>query len=135
MYSTTDCDSDPCRCDWLSHRTLYSEKRQMLEEGRDSGNRYTYDSNDPTDPLAWRLSVHYPYSMTEVSLNDKRDTSAQKGKVYGGEMGMREAFHIPKSGNKPIIDVGPSECGLNSLQQEHEISCTNLALLPRYIED
>ena len=43
-------------------------------------------------------------------------------------MGMREAFHIPKSGNKPIIDVESGERSLNSLEQEDEISCTNFAL-------
>ena len=63
-----------------------------------------------------------------MSLNDERDNSGTEGNVYGGKMGMREAFHIPKPGNKPIIDVGPSECSLNSLQQEHEISCKSFGL-------
>ena len=43
-------------------------------------------------------------------------------------MRMREAIHIAKSSNKPIVDVGPSEYSLNSFQQEDEIGCTNLAL-------
>jgi hypothetical protein len=43
-------------------------------------------------------------------------------------MRMREVIHIAKSSNKPIVDVGPSEYGLNSLQQEDEIGCTSLAL-------
>ena len=43
-------------------------------------------------------------------------------------MGMREAFHVAEASNKPIVDIGPSEGGLNGFQQEDEISCSNFAL-------
>lgn len=66
--------------------------------------------------------------MTEVSLNDEGNDSGRQGNVYRGEMGMREVFHIAKSSNKPIVDIGSSERSLSSLQQEDKISCTNLAL-------
>ena len=39
-----------------------------------------------------------------------------------------KAFHIAKSGNKPIVDIGPSQRSLNGLQQENEISCSESAL-------
>jgi hypothetical protein len=89
--------------------------------------RYTYDSNDPAHPRR-ALVVQHPNSMTEVSLNDDRNQCGHQGNVYAGEMRVREAFHISKSGNQPIVDIGPSEHSLSSLQREDEISCTNLAL-------
>jgi len=89
--------------------------------------RNTYDSDDPTEPR--RPFVQHPNSITEVSLNDERNKSGNDGNVYGGEMGMRrEAFHVAKSGNKPIVDIGPSQRSLNRLQHEDEISCSKFAL-------
>lgn len=39
-----------------------------------------------------------------------------------------EAFHIAKSGNKPIVDIGPTQRSLNGFQKEDEISCSRFAL-------
>jgi hypothetical protein len=43
-------------------------------------------------------------------------------------MVLCEAFEVAKSDNQPIVHIGPSECSLNSLQQEDKISCTKFAL-------
>ena len=43
-------------------------------------------------------------------------------------MRVRKAFHVAKSSNKPIVDIGPSERSLNSLQDEDEISCSEFTL-------
>ncbi len=128
MYNT-DCDAEPHPCDYLSHRTLYSGKHQP-EKLEKCGVRYTYHSDDPTDPrrpfVPW--FVQHPNPITEVSLNDERNNCGHDGGVYGGEMGMREALYIAKSINKPIVDVGPSQRSLNGLQHEDEISCSKVRL-------
>lgn len=67
--------------------------------------RYTYGSDDTTEPQ--QLSVQHPNPITEVSLNDRRSDCEHYGNVYGGEMGILETLHIAKSGNKPIVEVGP----------------------------
>ena len=88
---------------------------------------YTYDSNDPTNP--WQpLVVRHPDSMTEVCLNDKRNKSNHKANVYAAKMGTREAFHISKTGNKSIVEIGHREGSLSSLQQEDEIGYTTFGL-------
>ncbi len=43
-------------------------------------------------------------------------------------MGMPKALWLTKSGNKPIVNIAPSERSLNSLRQEGEISCSECAL-------
>ena len=90
----------------------------------------THDSNDPTDPqrLSAPGSTHYPEPITEVSLNDDRRDCSQDGNVYGGKIGVRKAFYVAKSRNKPIVDIGPSERSLKGLQDEDEISCSEFTL-------
>jgi hypothetical protein len=92
--------------------------------------RYTYNSNYPAHPRQ-PFVVQHPNSVTEVSLNDDRNESRHKASVYAAEMGMFEAFHVAKSSNKPIVDIGAREYSLNSLQQEDEISCAKFALTPQ----
>jgi hypothetical protein len=86
---------------------------------------YAYHSDDPTDPRC--PSVQGPDTITEVSLHNERDNCKNDGNVYGGKMGIFEVSHVAKSSNKPIIDIGPSEDGLNSFQQEDEINCSRFA--------
>jgi hypothetical protein len=43
-------------------------------------------------------------------------------------MGVREAFYVAKSSNKPIVGIGPGECSLNGLQDESKISCSEFTL-------
>jgi hypothetical protein len=57
-------------------------------------------------------------------LNNERSNCVNDGNINGAEMGFLEVIDIAKSGNKPIIDIGPSQCGLNGLQYEDEISCS-----------
>jgi hypothetical protein len=89
---------------------------------------YTYDSNDPTDPR--RPLVQHPNPITKVSLNDERNNCGNDGNVYGTVMGFPEAVHIAKSCNKPIVDIGSSQRGLNGLQQEDKISCSKFKVCP-----
>jgi hypothetical protein len=89
--------------------------------------RYTYDGNYPAHPRQ-PFVVQHPNPVTEVSLNDDRKESCHKASVYATEMGMCEAFRVAKSSNKPIIDIRPGECSLNSLQQEDKISYAKFAL-------
>ena len=125
IVNATDLDAQPCHCTWLSHRTLYSGKRQKLEKCSDD--RYTYDGNNPAHKRKLFIFQH-PNSITEVFLNDERDNSRNEGNVNGGEMGMRKSFHVAESSNKPIVNIRPSESSLNSLHHEDEISCSNFAL-------
>jgi len=46
-------------------------------------------------------------------------------------MGIPEVFHIAKSSNKPIVDIGPSQCSLSGLQHEDEINCSEYNLTPQ----
>ena len=46
-------------------------------------------------------------------------------------MGMREALYIAKSIDKPIVDIDPSQRGLNSFHDEDEIYCLVSALKPQ----
>ena len=45
-------------------------------------------------------------------------------------MGAREAFDVAKSSNKPIVSISPSEHGLNGLQDENKISCSEFTESP-----
>ena len=119
-----DCDAPPCQGNKLSNRTLHPGKRQEPNNAGMFLN--THDGNDPTDPqrLSAPGSTHYPDPITEVPLNDDRSDCSHDGNVYRGKMGVREAFYVAKSSNKPIVDIGPSERGLNGLQDENEIRCS-----------
>jgi hypothetical protein len=77
-------------------------------------------------PLAG--SAHYPDPITEVRLNDERSNCSHHENIYWCKMGMPEALHVPKSGNKPIVDIGPSERSLSGLQHEDEISYSRYTL-------
>ena len=57
-------------------------------------------------------------------MNDERSDCVNDGNVNGAHMGFLEAIDVAKSGNKPIVDIGPSQCGLNGLQYEDEKSCS-----------
>ena len=74
---------------------------------------YTDGSDDTTEPQ--QTSVQHPNPITEISLNDERRNCGHYGDVYGGEMGILKALHIAKSGNKPIVEVGPSQSRLDGL--------------------
>jgi len=109
----------------LSHRSLRSQKRHGLGKcGKCGTVRDTYDNDDVTHPH--KLFVQQPNPITEESLSNERNDRGYDGKVYGGEMGMREAFHVAISGDKPIVDIAPSQRSLNGLQQKDEISCSEL---------
>ncbi len=43
-------------------------------------------------------------------------------------MGIREVLYISKSGNKIIVGIGPTQHGLNGLQEDDETSCPELAI-------
>lgn len=75
--------------------------------------RYTYDGDDTTEPQ--QLFVQHPNPIAEVSLNDERSNCEHYGNVYRGEMGIFDLPHIAKSGDKPIVEVGPSQRRLDRL--------------------
>jgi hypothetical protein len=91
----------------------------------------THDGDDRTDPqrLSAPGSTPYPDLITEVPLNDERRECSHDGNIYRGKMGVREAFYVAKSSNKPIVEIGPSERSLNGLQGENKISCSEFTLI------
>jgi hypothetical protein len=88
--------------------------------------RYTDEADDTTEPQ--QLSVQHPNSIAEVCLNDERRDCRHYRNINGGEMGILEALHIAESGNKPKVEVGPSQGCLDGLQYEEEISCSRVCL-------
>lgn len=88
--------------------------------------RYTDHGDDATKPH--QLSVQHPNSIAEVCLNDERRDCRHYGNVNGGKMGILEARRIAESGNKPKVEVGPSQGRLDGLQYKEEISCSRVCL-------
>jgi hypothetical protein len=109
-------ETPPCRPNRLGNSSLYSEN---VKRSKGEGKSGTYDSDYQAEP---RSSVQRPDPIAEVFLNDQRNDSVHNSNVHGGVMRTLEAFHVAKSGKKPIVDVRPSQRSLDSLQCEHEIS-------------
>ncbi len=82
--------------------------------------RRTYDSDDHAEPQ--RPSVQRPDSIAKVFLDDERNYCVGDSNINGSVMRTLEAFHIAKSSKKPIVDVGPGQRRLDSLECEHKIS-------------
>ena len=74
----------------------------------------TYDSDDATEPR--QPFVQRPNPIAEIFLNDQRNNRMHYRNVNRSKVGVLELFHISKSLDEPIVDVGPRQGRLSSFQ-------------------